>query len=133
MIVDDFIGTGTTAKDFIEAYEEKLKSENSNFFFITIACLTSGLKQIRDLGSEIYYSICQGRGISDSTRFQDYALALNLIDRIENRIDISADYLRGFLQSEALISLIRTPNNTFPAYWATRQKGGEKWPSPFPR
>jgi hypothetical protein len=41
--------------------------------------------------------------------------------KIEEKLNVEKKYLFGYKRSEALISLIRTPNNTFPVFWKTYQ------------
>jgi hypothetical protein len=36
---------------------------------------------------------------------------------IEKKINIRGEFSLGYKQSESLISMIRTPNNTFPVFW----------------
>ena len=49
---------------------------------------------------------------------------------IEEAIQVSDDYKFGYKGSEALVKMIRTPNNTFPIYWLRNKKN--KF-APFPR
>ena len=49
---------------------------------------------------------------------------------IEDILKVDSKYSFGFNQTEALISLIKTPNNTFPVYWY--EKNGHSH-APFPR
>lgn len=52
---------------------------------------------------------------------------------IENRIFSKVgDYSLGFKESESLISLLRTPDNTFPIFWNNYKKNINLRP-PFPR
>jgi hypothetical protein len=73
------------------------------------------------------------KGISESTAIENKVAALKIVDRIEKRLRITEKFFRGYGQSEALVKMIRTPNNTFPLYWCDKTKKGDKWPAPFPR
>ena len=37
--------------------------------------------------------------------------------RIEHELGVSEEYEFGYGKSEGLVTLIRTPNNTFPVFW----------------
>ena len=39
----------------------------------------------------------------------------------------------GYNKSEALVTLNRTPDNTFPIFWRNHKKGGKVFQAPFPR
>ena len=52
---------------------------------------------------------------------------------IETSIGVTEDYRLGYASSEALVSMIRTPNNTFPIYWFRNKKEKLNLHAPFPR
>lgn len=132
-VLDDFIGTGDTAFEFLDDYEKRFKLENETIIFLTIAAMKSGMERIRDRQYEIYYSNLIEKGIGDAEDIPDKSSAYALIDQIEQLIDINPKYNRGYDGSEALITLLNTPNNTFPLFWAKRAKSGSEWQAPFPR
>ena len=47
---------------------------------------------------------------------------IKLMTQIENKLKIDKNFSFGYNRSEALISLIKTPNNTFPVFWFTNKK-----------
>jgi hypothetical protein len=66
----------------------------------------------------------EAENISEDIFYQNY-------DAVEAILKCTEQYRRGFLGSEALVSLKRTPNNTLSIFW---YEGKEKnWPAPFPR
>lgn len=120
VIVDDFVGSGKSAKDAIDYIKHSLKYLTGNEIFIVaaIAMMRKGYEALKILGYEPYCNIKLKRGISD--RFKDEKLkdALITMDSIENKIPkLQKEYHYGFRQSEALVCMIRCPNNTFPVYW----------------
>ena len=52
---------------------------------------------------------------------------------IEKMIPGGSHYTLGYNQSEALITMVRTPDNTFPIFWKTYKKGSQKFDAPFSR
>ena len=55
---------------------------------------------------------------------------LKLMEEIEDKMSVKRNYRLGYGQSEALVTMCRTPNNTFPVFW--EEKGNMKL-APFPR
>jgi hypothetical protein len=53
---------------------------------------------------------------------------------IEELLEVESNMRFGRNQTEALIKMMRTPNNTFPVYWEERKlKNGTFFYAPFPR
>ena len=73
----------------------------------------------------------RGKGISDKYTLTQKTRALSLMESIEDWLNVADDYRFGFGRSEALVSMLRTPNNTFPVYWLDKKSLDYK--SPFPR
>lgn len=132
IFVDDFIGTGSTAYKLILNFFE-MRSQDDYAIIISAASLEAGMYKIRTLGIDVYTGIILKKGIKDSPNITDKNKAYQIIDAIERRLAIDKKYHRGYKQSEALVKMIRTPNNTFPVYWCEKMKNGKKWPAPFPR
>lgn len=82
---------------------------------------------------KIYRSIEVLKGISDYNTGADVMDKKNIMRNIEKRIFTSIDeYSLGFKESESLITLLRTPDNTFPIFWSNYKKHINIRP-PFPR
>jgi hypothetical protein len=135
IMCDDFIGTGQTAIKALSHYQEVLKSDDDSLALLSLVVQEEGkLRILEYLGGEplFYYSALRMKGISDSDRIErDQAKAMMLA--IEERLGVRKKMRLGYGQSEALVSMIRTPNNTFPIYWKDAKASGDRWPSPFPR
>lgn len=132
-VLDDFIGTGDTAFDFLDDYEANYKYDNETVIFLSIAAMKSGYDRIQSRGYSIYYHWLIEKGIGDNSTIADKDRAYALIDQIEDLIALKPEYHRGYNASEALITLLNTPNNTFPMFWARNLKIGGQWQAPFPR
>lgn len=133
IIIDDFIGSGGTAKDFLDDYEATSKTANETLAFISIGAMAQGVNYIIGRGYNIFYDKLFLKGIEHSSKIVDKPAAYQLMEKIEDLIAISSDYRCGYEKSEALVSMIRTPNNTFPIFWASKCVDGTDWPAPFPR
>lgn len=77
----------------------------------------------------MYTHLTFNKGITDNYTEEELSEKLMLMNTIESKIKVHKNEKLGFKGSEALISLIRTPNNTFPVFWKERK--GRK--APFPR
>lgn len=132
LFVDDFIGTSDTAFKFLDYYEEKCKAPTDKAVVLSLVVQNAGATQIEARGYPVISEFRRQKGISGSRILNVIPRALAIMDALEKRLNVSADYWRGYGNSEALVSMIRTPDNTFPVYWWTGQIDGKPWPAPFP-
>ena len=130
ILCDDFVGSGTTAEDAINYFELNYSIDSDRIIVFCLITLKQGLKRIRDNGYKVVFDSVLSKGISKSRRFSDPDSALKKMDQIEGRIGVSKEYGRGYKESEGLVTLKRTPNNTFPVFW---YNGQSNWPAAFPR
>lgn len=131
--VDDFVGTGDTAISSLNFYFTNCSAKDDDVIILTLAAQQSGLNTIKDYGIAVYNAITVRRGISDSDLICNKPKALELVDGIEKRLKVQKQFRRGYKASEALVSLLRTPNNTFPLFWLKAKMGQDRWPAPFYR
>lgn len=122
VFVDDYIGTGDTAKGAIEYLEKCLPQltdcTRDRFCFLTVAAYSRGKKTLESLGYKVYVSFEHDRGISDYYKDDEYVQNLQIMHNIENKISgLSPKYRLGYGKTEGLICMERCPNNTFPIYW----------------
>lgn len=116
-LVDDYIGSGDTA---ISAIEYLIKNGVANFKItvVAIAAQKEGIQALKQYGVRFYYLETVSKAISDEYPESERECALELMRTIEGRYGgINKKYSLGYKQSEALWSLIRTPNNTLPIFW----------------
>ncbi len=131
VLVDDFIGTGETA---ISAVNYLIKThpqlKNNNISVLTIVIQKSGIEALFNKKINVFYSIPVGKGISDKFNAEEKEKRLELMNNIENRLKVKPKFKLGYKQSEALVCMERTPNNTFPIFWSNNKKTNF---APFPR
>lgn len=132
ILVDDFIGSGGTLIKCLEKIKE-YKIPTEKIIIITIAIQEDGLKLINDLDIICYYSHIEKKGISNYFLDDEKTKRISLMKLIERKLKFNAKFSLGFEQSEALISLIRTPNNTFPVFWHEYSDNEILKKAPFPR
>lgn len=127
-LVDDFIGSGNTAT---EAANFFLKQDYplSQIAIISLVAMEEGLDVLQKSGYNTYTSIVAEKGITGSGR--DEPSETKTMQEIEFAINISPEFQFGYSHSEALVKMIRTPNNTFPIYWYKKENVNAF--APFPR
>ncbi|WP_271880592.1 phosphoribosyltransferase [Phaeobacter italicus] len=131
VLVDDFIGTGNQFLDMSKHLEESgFKKEVD--LVATIAIQHEGKLNLEENGFTVF-------SVHERPKSIQALIALSgrpaqeiyeIYDGIELRVGCPDDYKRGYGQSEATVSLKKTPNNTLPIFWF---QGKKKWPAPFPR
>lgn len=124
-LIDDFIGTGETVERAAKYFLEQDISKNM-MAIVSLVSMKSGIFDLNNKGYSTYTDISCDKGISytgDETKIE-------LMKNIEKTIKVSDDYKFGYKSSEALVKMMRTPNNTFPIYWLRNKKN--KF-APFPR
>lgn len=131
--VDDFLGSGSTARKFIDEFDLLPKENCDTLLILTAAAMNSGLIDVSRTPHRIFTGTIYSKGISESPIITDTKTALSIMDKIEQRIFIETGCSRGYGSCESLVSFTRTPDNTFPLYWSNRKIDGEEWPCPFPR
>lgn len=127
VLVDDFVGTGQTAKTHIDAYMNLLNQYNlqctyADFCVVVDIAMKLGVDYLSTFGIECYSKRLRVRGISDDKRYSANQIRENikLMRQIEHEIlcNLNRKYSLGFVQSESLVSIMnKAPNNTFPFYW----------------
>lgn len=124
VILDDFIGSGDYATDVVnEITALGIPAEQ-----IVIAALfitQNAVNRLRALNCGIEYGEMIELHISKLTNSEK-----EIMSRMEQKIGVDAEFSFGYGHGAALISLIRTPNNTLPIFWKTN---GRAYAPPFPR
>jgi len=131
ILVDDYVGTGETAES---ALQELLTIRAYDLQYVFVASLVAqqiGINRIVSQGYNFLVSLVRNRGISDKYSPAEATVKKNIMLDLEKRIGVQTKYTLGYGESEGLITMIRTPNNSFPAYWVEPED--KKWQPPFPR
>lgn len=132
LFCDDFIGTGDTAIDALNFYNKNLRKIDDIPFVVTLVVQEQGAEAVMDFGFDVAFTEIRSRGISDSAKL-NVSKALEIMERIESKLKIKPEFNFGYKKSEALVSMMRTPNNTFPVFWVSKMATGMRWASPFER
>lgn len=120
VLVDDFVGTGETALGAIAYAREILgdKISDDRLKVLCIASMRQGKETIEANGIQVYAEKVYDKGISDYYKGKWLTKAIAQMESIEKHLKgLEDEFKFGYKHSEALISLKRCPNNTFPIYW----------------
>ena len=132
LLVDDFIGSGETLEECINDVTKTNRNIGNKFKVLTIAIKKDTYLKLSKKYT-IYKNLEILKGISDYNTGADINVKKEIMRNIENKIFSSiGDYSLGFEESESLITLLRTPDNTFPIFWNNYKKTVNLKP-PFPR
>lgn len=132
ILVDDFIGSGDTAKNSIAHCKSVMRSDDK-LVVLTLVGMEHALQELQSIGVQVVCGEQVKKGIKENDDISNKNIAYSVMDAIEGNLEIDPMFLRGYDQSEALVTLLRTPDNTFPIYWCRKAKNSKVWPAPFPR
>lgn len=118
ILVDDYVGSGDTAKDAIEWLTTNSSVLQEKIVILSIAAQNAGINYINnDLHVPTYALHKLPKGISDYYTSDALENHTQTMKAIERKLKVRKKFKFGYNRSEGLISLIRTPNNTFPVFW----------------
>ncbi len=124
-LVDDFIGTGNTARLAMEYFVKNgITLEMTSF--VSIVGMRFGIESLQRDGYSVFPLILCSKGITDTDDSSSKRIIMN---SIEEKMRVDKDFRFGYGASEALVKMMRTPNNTFPIYWMKKNNQF----APFPR
>lgn len=132
VLIEEFVGSGTTAAKAAKWLKDKLQERNVNATvkIVALTAMEIGAKHVQESGVEIHYLYTIKRGISDHYTGPDLANAVAAMTALEKRLsDVSEnrnlkDMSFGFKKSEALYFFEggNGVNNVFPIFWWKHMK-----------
>lgn len=132
-LVDDYLGSGETIKTTLELILKNRSIDIKQLNVITIASQADTIKFVQDNNIPLYFEDTQDKGITDYYKAPEVEEKTKIMKEIERLIPGSSFFSLGYNESEALITLTRTPDNTFPIFWKDHKKNGDNFKAPFPR
>ena len=131
--LDDYVGTGDTIVKALELLRQRFPAAEWNAVFVlALAAQRQAVERLKAFDCTLVAGTVLGRGISDSS-IADISDALRVMDKIGLRLGVAKSARLGYGKTEGVVSMMRTPNNTFPVFWTTKQVAGCAWTAPFPR
>jgi len=131
-LLDDFLGSGETIDNTLKEVKKNLAIKNKNLHVVSIASQQQAVDFLLSEGIPLHTHYISNKGITDNYSGPELNQKTEIMKEIELLIPKNKSPF-GYNESEALISLIRTPNNTFPIFWKEHKVGLKKFNPPFPR
>lgn len=132
-LVDDFIGTGDTLNSTLKEVEKNPTLIKENLNIIALVTQKEIYEKVSSNDVSFYSTKIRNKGISDKYVSPELERKKELMLQIEELIPNVYDYSFGYKKCEALVTMIRTPNNTFPIFWKSHRKEGKYFKAPFNR
>jgi len=124
IIVDDFIGTGDQAVDALNYLLVEKGFSNEHCIVAVFMAQNEGIEKVKQLGVECFADEVRKKGISDLYLGKIKEKYIRIMNGIEKKFNYPRNARFGYGRSEALVSIVKTQNNTFPLYWCITKEGG---------
>lgn len=131
-LVDDYIGSGETIKATIHEVQKNRYIEEKSMNVLAIAAQCESVDFLKSIDINFYIDITCKKGISDHYQKEILEDKIKIMQGIEKMIPVK-HFNFGYNACEGLITMMRTPDNTFPIFWKEYKKDGEKFDAPFAR
>jgi len=131
-LLDDYLGSGETIKDTVTEILKNPLITTKKISVLAIASQKNAADYLTSMAIDLYTDKIYTRGITDYYQNPEKYDNIRTMQAIEYKINDNK-YPFGYEESEALITLMRTPDNTFPIFWKEHRKGGIHYPAPFTR
>jgi hypothetical protein len=132
-LIDDYIGSGETLNACLEIIKTNPEITNDKINIVTLATQKETADVVSQEGITIYSDYYSAKGITDYSTSPLLEEKIKIMLEIEKMIPGGSHFSLGYNSTEAIITLARTPDNTFPIFWKTYRKGNEKFEAPFSR
>lgn len=115
VLVDDFVGSGRTVESALKYLKDSGISKNT--VILALAAMEAGMEYLRASGVEVFVAKTFSKGLTGKYGEE----CIDIMNSIEEKIKVAPDFHFGYMESEGLVKLSRTPNNTFPVYWFNKR------------
>lgn len=132
LLVDDFIGSGGTLTSTLMQLE-KNQSINDNYVILSVMIQEDTKNKLTEKKIKHIIGESTKKGISNFYEGEDLNDKSLIMSEIERLIPKVKNYRFGYEKSEALVTMVKTPNNTFPVFWKDFEKKGKIYKAPFAR
>lgn len=133
ILLDDYIGTGKTLNSTLEKVFKNESINNNNLSILSTIINKDTVLELRQKEIDVLYGIETIKGISQFYNDEIVNHKVEIMKGIEDKIPGVKGFRFGFEKSEGLVTLLRTPNNTFPVFWKETKHRKKSIKAPFPR
>lgn len=131
-LLDDFLGSGETIQATVNEIFKNRNIVPNQLNVISIAVQFESKEFLDNIGISCYTDLILRKGISDYYVSPVLEEKIEIMKEIEKLIP-GNHFSFGYNDSEALITLMRTPDNTFPIFWKEHKKDSKTFDAPFSR
>lgn len=128
-LIDDFIGSGETANEALNYYLNDLQIPPERIRVLSLVIHEQSFSVFKKYNVRYYTYEKIKKALTEVEDSSSSEEKIRLMKEIEKKLKIRTSLSMGYNKSEALVKMIRTPNNTFPIFY---QKTKNHVP-PFPR
>ncbi len=116
ILIDDFIGSGETALECLK-YLKFLKDIDKKIYVVSLVAQEGGINNIVKEKVSVFAAKIRKRAITDMYSEIEAKEKIEIMRKISKDLKAPQNMLLGYSDTESLVSMIKTPNNTFPVYW----------------
>lgn len=131
-LLDDYLGSGETIEATVQEVLKNRNIQPNNLNVISIASQNDSTNFLDKIDVKYYTDLITKKGISDYYISPELEEKVEIMKEIEKLIP-NNHFRFGYNESEGLITLMRTPDNTFPIFWKAYKKGETIFEAPFSR
>jgi hypoxanthine phosphoribosyltransferase len=132
-LVDDFVGSGDTVSATIKELLKNSSLQISQINALVLVAQINTLDRLRTEGIQVYSLHKRNRAITDYYESPNLERKIKTMRELEEYIPNLGGNTFGYNQTEAIVTMMRTPNNTFPIFWKDHKKMGKIFKAPFTR
>ncbi len=116
ILIDDFIGSGETALECLE-YLKHLKTLDKKIHIVSLVAQEEGVNNISREKISVFAALIRKKAITDVYPEPEAKEKLKAMVSISKHLHAPKGMQLGYANTESLVAMIKTPNNTFPVYW----------------
>lgn len=127
--VDDFVGSGMSVNASVQALGSL--AAGIPIHVVTLFAQQQGISFLAANNITVFAGRVANFGITSNQSLGP--TSVQKMQEIERFLRVCNRFQFGYERSEALVTLTRTPNNTFPVFWTNAKVKKAVWDSPFTR
>lgn len=116
ILIDDFIGSGETAIECLD-YLKDLKKIDQKTYIVSLVAQEEGVKNINKEKIPVFAAVTRRKAITDAYPEVEAKQKIDIMTKISTYLHAPKRMRLGYADTESLVAMIKTPNNTFPVYW----------------
>ena len=121
ILIDDFIGRGETALECLE-YLKFLRNSKKKIYIVSLVAQEEGINNISKADISVFTAVIRKKAITDTYSESEAKEKIKVMVNISKYLHAPKGMQLGYADTESLVSMIKTPNNTFPVYWYENRK-----------